>query len=672
MDDGLEARTAAIADALQQAKPALEGAVCANCAFRAQHQGRLSCGLKGGPRHAETIRPAETCDAFTDAHDQRADDDGMTSAAAPPATKPKDKDKVKRSPRAERGGGDGRTQSMVVPLPEDCPVKPLGHMGQTYYYLSAANQLEEVPAEKHGRLVLLHLFGGRADYMTSWLPAFNAKGVITGPKNEIIQNSLLHACYRRGLWDKRDRVRGRGCWSGETGLVMHLGRSVVTPEAVHEPGEIGDHVYPAGGRLLSPGDDARHPGADILAQLNTWNWRRPHLDPLLLLGWCGAGLLGASLSVRPMVYITGGHGSGKSTLNKLLELLLGKWLLWSNDATQAAVTSTLGLDCLPVAENESRPDSKRAEGMIELARLSYSGGTKRRGSANHEAHEFTVRSAMLFSAINPPAMEPQDKSRFAVLKLGSLDPLAPRLVLNAAMLHQLGARMLARLNADQGAFQARFDALAEALRKAGHSARGQDTFGTLLACAWTLIGDDDCDRLGLPLASRLKELTLLMRADELAETAGKAENWRECLDHLLDAPVEAWRNNKRQTIGAVLDGVLDKIKNAENDGISFSDAVDLLKQAGVRLMKPDTASDPLRVFIPHKSEQLARLFKGSKWAGIPGEGGWSQALEQAPAQLWRREVQRVNKPVRGLSFTISTMMEDEPPENTNPEAEAWA
>jgi hypothetical protein len=73
----------------------------------------------------------------------------------------------------------------------------------------------------------------------------------------------------------------------------------------------------------------------------------------------------------------------------------------------------------------------------------------------------------------------------------------------------------------------------------------------------------------------------------------------------------------------------------------------------------------------YTSDQLARLFKGSKWAGIPGEGGWSQALEQAPAHLWRREMQRVNKPVRGLSFTISTMMEDEDAP-ASPEGEAWA
>jgi hypothetical protein len=707
MSDDLHSRTAAIAAALSSAKPALDGPICANCAHRKRSVGRLACGNREGPKYAESVQPADTCSAFYDngdaaeakrhhavvgstvggaafglAEEAAIDESHALAAKAAEVTAPEPakKGKAAKEPgkrvakTADGGAGGGHKRTFIKALPEGCPVKPLGIMGQTYYYISARNQLEEIAAEKHGRLVLSHLFGGNVDYMSAWVPAINKQGVVTGPQYESIGASLMKICNERGLWDKRDRVRGRGCWHGDKGLIMHLGHRLVYGSDVLDPGEIEGHVYPEGQKLMPPADTAAHPGADILKLFQSWNWKRAHLDPLLMLGWLTVAPLGASLKVRPMLFATGGYGTGKSTLNKAVEYLLGGWLLWSNDATSASITAALGLDCLPVAvdENENRPDSNRALQMIETARLSYSGGTKRRSDAQHKAHEFTLRSAMFFSAINPPAMELQDKSRFAILKLHKLDMDAPRLDLQEPVLRGLGQRLLARIIADQSLFDARFNLVAEALRKAGHDSRGQDTFGTLLTAAWCALGDDAIEALALPLGKRLNELTAIMHVDDLHETAGRVENWRECLDHLVGAPVEAFRNSKRQTIGAVLDAMLEQIKAPIESGLSFQDANDLLKQTGVMLIRPKANGDPIRLFVPHTNEQVQRLFRGSKWFGIPGHGGWSMALEQAPNGLWQKDRQRVNKATRGLSFSLDVVMEEPGAEVANgQQQETW-
>lgn len=714
MSDDFEGRLKAIGAALTAAKPALDGAICANCAHRIRKPGKLACGLRGGPRYAETVQPADSCGGF---HDERDDADekrhravvGSTvdpgaraalereaeidesrklaaeaaatpdgagapaRAAEPPAAGPPAK-KKKGAPKAERGAGGGHRRIFIQPLPEGCPVRPLGLMGQTYYYLSAANQLEELSAEKHSRLNLAHLFGGNVDYMASWLPAINAKGQITGPQYEAISASLMKRCNERGLWDKRDRVRGRGCWTGDHGLIMHLGNRIIAGSEVFDPGEIGDYVYPEGGAITRPGDSAEPPGSSILALFQRWNWTRPHLDPLLMLGFAAVAPLGAAMKVRPMVFVTGGHGTGKSALNRALDGLLSRWLLWSNDATSASITAELGLDCLPVAvdENEARADSNRAQQMIEFARLSYSGGTKRRSDSQHKAHEFTLRSAAFFSAINPPAMEPQDKSRFAILKLRELDPDQPEPDLSEGTLRPLGQRMLARWLSLWGQFPERFEQVRAALKKAGHTARGQDTFGTLLTAAWLMIGDEAAEAMGLPFGSRLNELADIMRADRLHETAGIQPNWRECLDRLTSTPVDAFRNSKRQTVGAVLDAVQAKIADPQDEsGLGYADADDLLKQAGLKLMRPRGPEDVFRIFIPHESEQLHRLYRGSKWAGIPAAGGWSMALEQAPQWMWTRERQRVNGPTRGIAFTLAAVMDDDDTQAADDGEQGW-
>jgi hypothetical protein len=675
-------RTRLIARALDKAADDLSGACCVNCGHVKRLPGKIVCASKDGPRRNETVQPADSCAAFEDrdqvAFDKRlhltagdaaladgyavaiasrddslaraADADRLEATAAAGVVTP-GKKKAKKPAPVRR--------LFLKPLPENCPVRPLGRMNRTYYYLDALNQLEGLEDKEHARLPLAGLFGGNVDLLTAWIPAVNKDGVVTGPQYESVGASLMKACSDRGLWDKRDRVRGRGCWSGEDGLVLHLGNRVVAGDKVHQPGELDRYVYPAAAAIMRPDEDAKHPGLDMLELFQRWNWARPHLDPLLLVGFCGAAVLGASLHWRPMVFVTGGAGRGKSTLNKAIELLLGGWLVWSNDATPAGITSTLGLDCLPVAvdENEARPDDNRARQMVELARLAASGGTKRRGSSNHEAHEFTLRSAMLFSAINPPAMEEQDRSRFAILKLDRLDGEARSLDLEPQRLKELGGRLLARLMADADMFQPRFRRVSDALRKAGHSQRGQDVFGTLLTVAWTLIGEADCDVMALPLASRVHELAALMNVDEMAETAGREDNWERCLRFLMTAPVEALRTTKTQTIGAVLDALDEHLKPgaAPEDGISPGTAGNLIKQAGMKLLDPDGRGAPFRLFIPHSSEVLARVFRGSPWAGISGKGGWSDALEQAPKDLWDRRRERLNGHARGLSFAVSTL-----------------
>jgi ABC-type multidrug transport system fused ATPase/permease subunit len=56
----------------------------------------------------------------------------------------------------------------------------------------------------------------------------------------------------------------------------------------------------------------------LLQALQSWNWDRGELDARLALGWLMTALVGGALEQRPVVYVVGTEGAGKSTLQKLL------------------------------------------------------------------------------------------------------------------------------------------------------------------------------------------------------------------------------------------------------------------------------------------------------------------------------------------------------------------
>jgi hypothetical protein len=111
------------------------------------------------------------------------------------------------------------------------------------------------------------------------------------------------------------------------------------------------------------------------------------------------------------------------------------------------------------------------------------------------------------------------------------------------------------------------------------------------------------------------------------------ENWRLCLNHLLSAQVEAWRNGTRSSVGQLVEAYWTGEESREA-------ANRLLAQAGLKFYPDDRqpfkngADDCLAV--PNHHPLLRRLFIGTKWAGDEGASVWSAALRQAPCgSLWQ-------------------------------------
>jgi hypothetical protein len=163
----------------------------------------------------------------------------------------------------------------------------------------------------------------------------------------------------------------------------------------------------------------------LVAVLATWNWSRSDTDAHLLFGWIVAAMFGVALDWRPLAWVTGDAGSGKSTLDRLLSIVMGgeQGLVTTTDATEAGLRSVVRQSTLPIAFDEAEADNRRMAGVIKFARQAASGGMVLRGSADHKGAEFRVRSCFLFSSILIPPLGDQD----ILSRLGSRRDSARRL-----------------------------------------------------------------------------------------------------------------------------------------------------------------------------------------------------------------------------------------------------
>ncbi len=543
-------------------------------------------------------------------------------------------------------------------LPEGCPVIPLGTDNGVYFFLDTIGQLRPLKDKDFGQNSINALFMGRQNFLYWAWPRKNADGVVVSWRAEKVRESLMEACGRKGPWNAIERARGRGAWRLADGrLAVHCGNRLYVGGEEIGLGELGGDVYMTRPPIPKPWAKsligAEGPAKTLLPLLRTWNWARPELDPVLLIGWIAAAMIGGALFWRPAIFMTGDKATGKSTLQRILKLLFGGALIASENTTEAGISQLLKHDSLPVAvdEIEGKANNARSKSIIELARVASSGGLRLRGGDNHTGTQFNARSAFAFSSINTPPLEPQDLSRMAMLRLYRLPPGAVPPELEEAELARLGRLVLRRMMDNWHWLPATLAEYKRALSAHGHAGRGQDTFGTLLACADLLI-DGDGEALGVEMGPATETADVWgerLKAEGLAELEDAAENWRLCLDHILSARIEIFRAGKQKSVG----GVLEALVRPGAAGMDFDEAREFLQECGLILARPSPASPEYELVIPNQHPALHRLFEGSKWAGEPNAGVWSGALRQSPPGTWRLGSGRVDgQKAKGTAFKV--------------------
>lgn len=545
----------------------------------------------------------------------------------------------------------------VDKLPPGCPVVPLGIDGTVAYFIDSKGQVVAVDRGEWNKKTLMQLFALQPNYLTWAWPRLSAKTfAINGLEVDEACACLMKAAAARGLVAIADRVRGRGGWADKAGrFIWHSGDALWQVErgrlVASDPGEHDRVFYPTAANIVTPWPEPvpadESPAQRLLEDLKTWTWDRPRLDPILLLGWIGCAFLGGALPWRPTVFFTGDKGVGKSKLQSVIKAVLGEALHSAADTTAAGIYQRVKQDSLPVAvdELEAEADNRRVMAVVKLARLAASGAMMFRGGAEHKGVEFRACNAFAFSSINPPPLEPQDRSRIAILNLGRLDQKKIRgreIVIDA----DTCGRMILRGLMDAWP---RFDDVLRdterELYEAGLDTRHQNTYGTLVAVARLMLGDEGIEAAGLSVADNLGQVLAGATALERAE---QSENWRACLEHLFSAQIEAWKGGEKPTIGSVLEDLEHDVSPEAGLGTPESEARRKLAAAGLGLKYRGEIDgcEGFGLAVPPKGQALAKIFAGSKWSG----GVWMSALKQAPpdvvlrgAELGSKAVVKINR-----------------------------
>lgn len=558
-------------------------------------------------------------------------------------------------------------------LPPFMPVRPLGKKKSVLYFMDPNDEFVELSATKLSQQGEIdNLFGSALGYLWSFYGKQSSNGELR-IKYEDVRRHLIGACGRivgrTGLFDPMRKVRGRGAWRTEGGvLVLHLGSRLWIGGQEHELGEYEGHVYARDVDLSPPAasdafsddlaalffdagqlegeDPSKIPARWLLKAMRTWNWKRPDLDPLLVLGYVVCVFMGAALKWRPAIYPIGDKASGKSSLLALIKSVLGDRLMDLADPSGPGIYQSLGLAAIGVwadefeQEGESASDA-RAASVMRLARYASDGKNVVRGGAEGVPTNYQARGTFGFTGINPPPMKPAELSRLAMPMLQKLpDASAKAPELTQTLGDELGRHLLRRIVDQWAQWPDVLTAWRGVLLSHGHDSRAADTFGTLLAAAHLVLND------GVPLAKDIDPLAKHLPRATMAETQDDRANWEKCIDRLLQSQPDAWRQYRYRSVGEFLTAVMDERPKDDADEITPMAARDRLSTAGLGLSIPTSGAlaGQLCLTIPSNHIEVAKLFERSLWSMGVGavQGGWATALMFAPPDVADHRKQRVD------------------------------
>lgn len=550
-------------------------------------------------------------------------------------------------PMIDDGGGGSRFER--PPFPMGGPVRCLGINSDMSgsircYYLDSIGQIVGLDANnRHGKNALIALYGPTSDWLEAEWPQWSKPvreydksekkwieiepSKIVGFDQAEASRAHIEECVRQGIFDPTGKLRGRGAHRTEAGnLILHLGDVLMMPVEDSEgnferylyqdPGVYYGQVYPAAAKSTRPSRTKTGPeaGQAVLAQLQTWCYRRQLLDPMLLLGGIAASMLGGFLAWRPTMWIIGPRGSGKSTLDGepsategFIGHLLGSARMNSSGVTEAAIRRQLANSTVPVFIDELEPTAsqEKIEATVALARVSSGGSKQHRVGVDMTVQEFTLRSCFWFSSILQAPLQSADYSRIVTIELRPIGHSSVKPDFFKDKTADLGARLLRRM-VDRAVELDRVIAIyAAALSQRGLDSRGQSVYGTLLGCAHVALYDE------MPDDELVTEWAVRLDPRQLVEAAAATSDEQACLDQLLTSQVQSRGGDERVSLGSWIADAIADVQNGNDAGTAGRK----LQQIGLKLVSAkllDLSPGPDGVKVPRFGAQ----------AYVPGEPGW--------------------------------------------------
>lgn len=520
----------------------------------------------------------------------------------------------------------------LEPAARDEPFRILGYNRSTCYYLpDGFRQVVALPTRDHSKLRLLELAP-----LSFWKSHFIDDAKRSGDRTDwhLAAESLIRRAQRAGIWDE-DLIRGRGAWWDDGKAAVHLGDRVIVDGQEYPLGDApGKFVY----ELNTPIDIAtdnplsNSEAINLVRICEELRWQRP-ISGKLLAGWVFTAPICGALDWRPHIWITGGAGSGKSTIMTQIihRLLKNNMLFVQGETSEAGVRQELGHDAIPVVfdeiESQDEKATSRVNAIMDLMTIASSetGAKLVKGGANGKAQSYMIRSMFCFSSISVNLKQHAAKTRVTVLDMRPKpdhetdDDLQQYNGMLKTIYETLTPEYIRRLQARAvgliGVIRHNSRIFAEAAALSVGSRRFGDQVGTLLAGAYALHSSKQIT------PDEARKFVDSQHWDEHHDI-DESKDERACMQYILaeQVTVDTNRGPKRRAIGELVEICVSGLDEDDGD-VSLDAAGKTLRRCGIAVLEPIDPFDSHRIAVANAHKALSRILSGSPWAA-----SWSRTL----------------------------------------------
>ena len=504
------------------------------------------------------------------------------------------------------------------------PFKALGFDHGIYFYLpNGTSQVISLTAAQHSKSHFLQLA-----ILDWWKETFaDEKGRIDW---DDATDTLMQMCVKEGVYDP-SRVRGRGAWADANRVILHLGNRLIVDGRSHTitklPASFGSiYTYENAKAILGPSSTGL--GDDISEQIRSialrFRWETP-ASANMLLGWIALAPVCGALDWRPHIWITGGAGTGKTTILKsfIKPLLGGMYEGATGGTTEAGLRGQLRSDAIPIVfdelEQNEQKDKQQVQNILSLARIASSeGGKIYKGTTSGGVNTFEVRSMFCVSSINVALVQRADLDRFCVLSLrrdlmdkNDWEKFEQEIL--DVCTDDNGRQLVARTISQIPLIRKNAKTLAAALaRKFGQ--RFGDQYGTLLAGAWSLQPDGGGE-LTIEAARQWVDQMDWQSREVDAADADEAK----CISRILQTILQLDGGRRIAVVELIQQAVSGRIYLIDGSSSPGDEIETILGRYGLKVSAGALA-------VANSSTNLQALLKDTPWAG----NAYREALRRLP------------------------------------------
>lgn len=525
-----------------------------------------------------------------------------------------------------------KNQLLEQPMEQTSGFVPLGYDESTHFFFDTVSK-DIVKANSFSPIQLYNI--APLDYWETRYPGHKGGADLNKAAHDLVRQSRLIGPF------SSQRVRGTGVWMDDNRVVVNTGHSlIVGGKEISLVGLKSEFFYVQTVNRIPPLHHSPLALTEVMPlvkAISNLNWRQSdkngNLKPaMLLLGWLVCARVAGALPVRPHVWLTGGKGTGKSTvMENIIANALGAGKIYAQGgSTEAGIRQSVKSDAQPILFDEFETNGQNRErigSIIELFRQAWSAsqGGILKGSASGLAVQYKMAFCALVSSIRVGLENDADISRFSVLELHKTDPKRwPEMQKHLALItNEFGERFFSR-NVNQIPNILMNYEIFQPVLASQHGSRFGQQNGMLLSGAYTTCSDE-------PVTKEIAEKIVdSMNWDEEANEARETDEM-DCLNHLLGQRIkfdggEQWCENN---VGGILD-------NRDGHGLRG------LKDYGMMC-------DEAFFFVANKHSQLAKFFERTRWVD------WKKSLQRLPGATPTSTVNFSGVRSRAVKIPLSTL-----------------